>query len=240
VFGAWSDRVGRKPIILAGCVLAAAAWMPLFGALAGAANPALVQAQQRVAVRLLAPPGDCAWHRSLIGATPATHGCEIAKRLLSERGVRYAMVQSTGPVGVSIDGIDFTIASDDEATRRRVGAALDAAGYPRAADPTRIRHAQVIGVLFVLVVLVAMVYGPLAAMLVEMFPARVRCSSVSLPYHVGNGWFGGLLPSAVLAIDAQTGQPSSGLWLPIIVALASAAVGLVLLRDIKGGSGAAQ
>jgi MFS family permease len=241
VFGAWSDRIGRKPIILTGCVLAAASWMPLFDALAGAANPALVQAQHRVAVRLLAEPGDCAWHWAVaIGASPPTRGCEIAKRLLSDRGVRYTMVEATGAASVAIDGVNMAIVTDDEATRQRLDAALDAVGYPRAADPARIHHAQVIGLLFVLIVFVAMVYGPLAAMLVEMFPPRLRCSSVSLPYHVGNGWFGGLLPSAVLAINAQTGQPTSGLWLPIVIALASAAIGLVCLRDIKGESYDAQ
>jgi MFS family permease len=234
VFGAWSDRIGRKPLILAGCVLAAASWMPLFDALASAANPALVQAHQRVDVRLLAERDDCSWQVTAINA-PLTRGCETAQRLLSQRGVRYTRVDATGAATIVIAGERFTVSGTDERlVRERVERALDAAGYPRRADPARIHHARVIAILFVLVVFVAMVYGPIAAMLVEMFPTRVRCSSVSLPYHLGNGWFGGLLPSAVLAISALSGQFAAGLWLPIAVALSSAVVGLALLRETKG------
>jgi MFS family permease len=235
-FGAWSDRVGRKPIILAGCVLAAACWMPLFDALALAANPALVHAQQHVPVRLMAEPNDCTWHLATISAAPPKRGCEIAKRLLSDRAARYSMLDASGAATVTIDGQAIEIASDDTPTRERLDAMLDAAGYPRQADPARIHHARVIGILFVLIVFVAMVYGPIAAMLVEMFPTRVRCSSVSLPYHLGNGWFGGLLPSAVLAVSAQTGQSTSGLWVPIVVALVSAAIGWLCLSEVKGKS----
>jgi MFS family permease len=235
VFGAWSDRVGRKPLILAGCVLAAASWMPLFDALASAANPALVQAQQRVAVRLLAEPGDCSWHLTAINAAP-TRDCETAMRLLSDRAVRYARVDASGAAMIAIGGESISITGNDEGglLQQRVEHALDAAGYPRQADPARIDHVRVIAILFLLVMFVAMVYGPIAAMLVEMFPTRVRCSSVSLPYHLGNGWFGGLLPSAVLAISAHSGQFAAGLWLPIVVALGSAVIGLVWLRDTKG------
>jgi len=233
VFGAWSDRIGRKPLILAGCVLAAASWMPLFDALASAGNPALVQAQQRVDVRLLAEPDDCGWHLAELRAPP-TRGCEIAQRLLSQRGVRYTRVDATGAAVITIDGERITISGADEGlVAEHVGRALDAAGYPRRADPARIRHARVVAILFVLVVFVAMVYGPIAAMLVEMFPTRVRCSSVSLPYHLGNGWFGGLLPSAMLAISTHSGHFAAGLWLPMVVAMTSAAIGLVLLRETK-------
>jgi len=127
----------------------------------------------------------------------------------------------------TIDGIDEAL------VRAGVESALDAAGYPRRADPARIRHVRVVAILFVLLAFVAMVYGPIAAMLVEMFPTRLRCSSVSLPYHLGNGWFGGLLPSAVLAISARGGHFTAGLWLPIAVALAGAVVGLLWLRETK-------
>jgi Sugar (and other) transporter len=111
---------------------------------------------------------------------------------------------------------------------------LDAAGYPTRADPARIDHLRVVGILFMLVVFVAMVYGPIAALLVEMFPTRVRCSSVSLPYHIGNGWFGGLLPSAALAIAGATGNMTSGLWYPIVISLASGAIGFVFVRESRG------
>jgi len=233
VFGAWSDRIGRKPLILAGCVLAAASWMPLFDALAGAANPALVQAQQRVDVRLRAAHDDCAWHLTVIRTQPAS-GCETAQRLLAQRGVRYTRLDAADAATLTIDGQHITIDGIDEAlVRAGVESALDAAGYPRRADPARIRHVRVVAILFVLLAFVAMVYGPIAAMLVEMFPTRLRCSSVSLPYHLGNGWFGGLLPSAVLAISARGGHFTAGLWLPIAVALAGAVVGLLWLRETK-------
>ena len=233
VFGAWSDRIGRKPIILAGCVLAAASWIPLFDALAVAANPALVQAQQRVAVRLQAEIGDCAWHLTMINVPPQ-RGCEIAKRLLAERAVRYALVNASGTAAIAIGSERIPITGDEAQVRQHVDDALDAVGYPRTADPAHIDHARVIVILCVLIVFVTMVYGPIAAMLVEMFPTRVRCSSVSLPYHLGNGWFGGLLPSAVLAISANSGRFTSGLWVPIVVALAGAAIGMALLRETKG------
>jgi len=235
VFGAWSDRIGRKPIILAGCVLAALAWLPLFDALANAANPALVQAQQRVTVRLLAEPQDCRWHLFAPEAA-GSRGCDMGKRLLSERAVRYAQVAHSGSATLDIDGVRVVIGGDEALVAKRVDEALDAAGYPRQADPARIDVPRVVAILWLLIVFVAMVYGPIAAMLVEMFATRVRCSSVSLPYHVGNGWFGGFLPSAVLAVSAQSGQFASGLWVPVAVALTSAAIGLVFLRETKGAT----
>jgi MFS family permease len=235
VFGAWSDRIGRKPLILSGCVLAAASWIPLFDALAAAANPALVQAQQRVAVRLVADPGDCGLHLAAIATTPP-FGCKTAQRLLAERAVRYTLVDASGVAMVVIGEQRIAITGNEALVGHRINAALDAAGYPQEADPARIDHLRVIVILFVLVVFVTMVYGPIAAMLVEMFPTRVRCSSVSLPYHLGNGWFGGLLPSAVLAISARSGHFISGLWVPIVVALLGSAIGLVWLRETKGTS----
>lgn len=226
LFGAWSDRIGRKPIILAGCVLAAASWLPLFGALAKSANPLLVAAQQRVAVQLHAAPADCAWR---IAARDTA--CERAQRLLSLRAVHYVQVDASGPAMVSIAGRQIELDLDEALLRQRLDAALDAAGYPRQADPARVAHEQVVAILFVLIACVAMVYGPLAAMLVEMFPTRVRCSSVSLPYHLGNGWFGGLLPSAVLAVSAHSGRVVDGLWVPIVVVLAGALLGAIFVRE---------
>jgi MFS family permease len=233
VFGAWSDRVGRKPIILAGCVLAALSWLPLFDALGSAANPALVQAQQRVTVRLIAAPDDCRWHLVELDSAPS-RGCTVAKRLLSERAVRFTRVDGSGIATVEVGGVPVAIERDEPSTAKRLNDALDAAGYPTHADPARIDTLRVVAILWLLIVFVTMAYGPIAAMLVEMFETRVRCSSVSLPYHVGNGWFGGLLPSAVLAVSAHNGNASSGLWVPITVALVSAAIGLALLREIKG------
>ena len=236
VFGALSDRIGRKPIILTGIVLSALATMPLFGALTVAANPALAEAQKRVVVTLTADPAECAWQLDLLGAARGTRdasGCDLARRWLSERTVRYTTRPGSGPALVSVGAERLQIRSDDGSTRPRLDAMLDAAGYPADADPARIEHWQVIGILCVLMVFVTMVYGPIAALLVEMFPTRVRCSSVSLPYHIGNGWFGGLLPSAAFAIAATTGDMTSGLWYSIVIALASAAIGLVFVRETR-------
>ena len=236
VFGALSDRIGRKPIILAGCLLAALAYMPLFGALTAAANPALAEAQQRVVTTLTADPAECGWQFDLLGAargTSGASGCDIAKRWLSDRAVRYTTQVGSGPAIVSVGTERIEISTDGEATRRRLHAALDTAGYPAQADPARINHLRVVGILFILVVFVTMVYGPIAALLVEMFPTRVRCSSVSLPYHIGNGWFGGMLPSAAFAIAATTGNMYSGLWYPMLIALGSGAIGLLFVRETK-------
>jgi len=237
-FGALSDHIGRKPIILAGCLLAALSYLPLFGALTVAANPALAEAQQRVQTTLTADPAECAWQFGLDdgaggGSSGGASGCDAAKRWLSDRSVRYSLLHGSGPALIGVGAERIEVADDDATTRQRLDAALDAARYPRHADPARIDHLRVVGILFILVVFVTMVYGPMAALLVEMFPTRVRCTSVSLPYHIGNGWFGGLLPSAAFAIAASTGDMTSGLWYPIAVALAGCAVGIVFVREAR-------
>ncbi len=234
VFGALSDRIGRKPIILAGCLLAALAYLPLFKALTAAANPGLAAAQERVVTTLTADPAACKWHFDPTGTLQPSSGCDVAKRRLSDRAVRYTTLAGSGQAVVDVGGDRIDVVSDDDATLRRLDAALDAAGYPARADPARIDHLLVIGILWLLVVFVTMVYGPIAAILVEMFATRVRCSSVSLPYHLGNGWFGGLLPSTAFAIAVHTGNMYSGLWYPIVIALATCAIGIVFVDETKG------
>lgn len=232
VFGTLSDQLGRKPIILAGFLLAALSYLPLFGALTVAANPALAEAQQRVQATLTADPAECGWLFGLEGGAGAS-GCDAARRWLSVRSVRYSLLDGHGAARIGIGAESIEVKADDAATRQRLDFTLDAAGYPRHADPARIDHLRVVGILFILMVFVTMVYGPMAALLVEMFPTRVRCTSVSLPYHIGNGWFGGLLPSAAFAIAASTGQMTSGLWYPIAIALASCAVGILFVREAR-------
>jgi len=239
VFGALSDRVGRKPIILTGCLLAALSYFPLFEALTRAANPALADAQHKVSVTLSAPPQECSWQFNPLGVTGTSSACDVARQLLSSRAVHYDRVASAGPTRVTIAGRDVEVAghdieiAGDDTSRRLLNEALDAAGYPQRADPARIDRPKVVGIVFLLVLFVTMVYGPIAALLVELFPTRVRCSSVSLPYHIGNGWFGGLLPAITFAIGAQTGDLQSGLWYPVTIALATVVIGALFVPETK-------
>lgn len=186
---------------------------------------------------LTADPTECAWRVGLAGSTrggesrSGASGCDAAKRWLSDRAVRYSLLDGRGPALTSVGADRIEIAADDAPTRQRLDAALDAAGDPRLADPTRIDHLRVVGILFVLAVFVTMAYGPMTALPVEMFPTRVRCTSVSLPYHIGNGWFGGLLPSVAFAIAVQTGNMDSGLWCLIVIALTSCVIDLIFVNE---------
>lgn len=245
-FGALSDRWGRKPIIMLGCVLAAATYFPAFKALAWAANPALVDVQARSSVVVVADPQGCSFQFNPTGASRFTTPCDMAKRILANHSVSY-QTDPTGTPGqatVRIGTTDITVPpaqglAPDEARRaaasfrHAVDRALTAHGYPTQADPERIHAPLVVAILSYLMVLVAMVYGPLAAMLVEMFPTRIRYTSMSLPYHLGNGWFGGLLPPMSFAIAAQTGDIYSGLWYPVVIAGLTALCGTLLLRETR-------
>ena len=246
VFGTLSDRVGRKPIILLGCVLAAATYFPVFQALAWAANPALADAQARNRVVVVVSSADCSFQFNPAGTSRLASACDMARQMLAAQSVNYE-TDTTGTAGQAVIRIGATeIASraahdipveearrNTTAFRQAVGHALADAGYPTQADPARINTLLVVALLSYLMVLVAMVYGPIAAMLVEMFPTRIRYTSLSLPYHIGNGWFGGLLPIPSFAIVAQTGDMYGGLWYPVIIAGATAVVGGLLLRETK-------
>jgi len=247
VFGALSDRVGRKPVILLGCALAAATYFPAFKALSVAANPALAAAQERSQVVVVADPADCSFQFNPTGAARFTSPCDTAKQVLAAHSVHYAVeAQSTdGSALVRIGAIEIALAVSEGQgaveTRKRnavfrqtVGDALAAQGYPRRADPAAIDRPWVVAILFYLMLLVTMVYGPIAAALAEMFPTRIRYTSMSLPYHIGNGWFGGLLPPMAFAIVAQTGDIYSGLWYPVLIAGATAVIGTLYLRETRG------
>ena len=247
VFWGWlSDKVGRKPIILIGCLLAALTYFPLFHALTAAANPQLAAATASAPVSVRADPADCALQFDPVGKTVFDSSCDIAKSYLARAGVTYANIAapagSTAEVRIgevvvtSFDGA--ALPRPDFAARKTeweagLGAALTSAGYPARADSALVNKPLVVAILFILVMYVTMVYGPIAAALVEMFPTNIRYTSMSLPYHIGNGWFGGFLPTTAFAMVAATGNIYYGLWYPVVVALVTVVVGFLFIRDRK-------
>jgi MFS family permease len=233
VFGWLSDKIGRKPIIMTGCALAAVLYFPLFGALTEAANPALAEAQASAPVTVAADPATCSVQFDPIGkATFDKTGCDIAKSALAKAGIPYANRAIAGGTTaiVSIGERQIAVTPGDTAAAGLTGA-LEEAGYPSKADPARTNTVQVIAILTALVLLVTMVYGPIAALLVELFPARIRYTALSLPYHIGNGWFGGFLPTIAFASVAATGDIYAGLWYPVGVAVLTLVVGLLFLPE---------
>ena len=281
VFGALSDKIGRKPIIMAGCLLGALTYFPVFTALTKAANPDLHAAQQASKVVVTADPAECSFQFNPTGTKKFTSSCDIAKQKLAGASVSYENVAApagtpaTIKVGEKVINVnvspeeiaaakaaaekklaDLTAAGNADAKALKaaedavkalgdekkakdatltanLGGALKAAGYPTKADPAKVDKVTIIVILTYLVILVTMVYGPIAAMLVEMFPTRIRYTSMSLPYHIGNGWFGGLLPTTAFAIVAQTGNMYNGLWYPIIIAAATFVIGMIFVKETK-------
>ncbi|MEA2890626.1 MAG: hypothetical protein QOI05_1419 [Bradyrhizobium sp.] len=244
VFGWLSDKIGRKPIILAGCLIAALTFFPIFKMITTNANPALEKAIETVKVDVVADPAGCGDLFNPVGTRVFTAPCDTARAYLAGQSVKYST--TSGPPGsgvkVVVNGKDVPYTA--AASNPQVLAAVQAAGYPKAGDtqivkmshPFDIFRAQVaaiIGLLFILVIFVTMVYGPIAAMLVELFPTKIRYTSMSLPYHIGNGWFGGLLPATAFAIVASTGDIYAGLWYPIIFASITAVVGFFFLPETK-------
>jgi MFS family permease len=303
VFGSLSDKIGRKPIILGGCLVAALTYFPLFRALTEAANPDLARAQASSPVTLTADPAECSFQFNPTGTAKFTSSCDVAKQVLSAGSVNYdtvsgapgsmafikvgdTVINSVSPSKVSeadvpaakaaattaregaakkvadlsasgvtgkevadaekaLKEADATLASFDKDPKaaavkvmeaqfkKSLAGALKSAGYPAKADPAKINKPVIVAILTLLVIYVTMVYGPIAAMLVEMFPTRIRYTSMSLPYHIGNGWFGGLLPTTAFAIVAQTGNMYNGLWYPIIIASITFVIGLLFVRETK-------
>ena len=241
-FGWLSDRIGRKPIILAGCLLAALTYFPLFHALAGAVNPALAHAQARSPVTIIADPDDCSVQFDPVGKNKFDqHSCDIVKAFVARAGVSYANAEAPAnsgaqlKVGAQVIAAPAIPASADaiKAFQADAGAALKSAGYPAKANPAEVNVPLAIAILVVLVLYVTMVYGPIAAWLVEMFPTRIRYTSMSLPYHIGNGWFGGFLPTIAFAIVAANGNIYAGLWYPVGIAVLTLIVGLLLLPETR-------
>jgi Sugar (and other) transporter len=244
-FGWLSDKIGRKPIILAGCLLALLTYFPLFEGLTRYANPALYAAQSAAPVTVIADPAQCSFQFDPIGKNKFdSTSCDIAKSFLAKAGVSYRRVDAPAGTVAQIRSGETTLTAPDPkvvtgadrkaaiaAFQKETKAALSAAGYPDKADPATINKPMVVLILFILVVYVTMVYGPIAALLVELFPARIRYSAMSLPYHIGNGWFGGFLPTTAFAMVAATGDIYYGLWYPIVVAGATLIVGLFFLPE---------
>ncbi|NBS76712.1 MAG: MFS transporter [Betaproteobacteria bacterium] len=281
VFGVLSDKIGRKPIIMLGCLLAVLTYFPVFEQLTKAANPDLHAAQQANKVVVIADPAECSFQFNPTGTVKFTSSCDIAKQKLAANSVSYSneVAPAGTPALIKVGEVEIktTVTPEDVAAAKEMAeqklatlkaaenvdakavktaedalknlsdekkskdavisanlsAALKAAGYPAKADPAKVNKIYVIVILTYLVILVTMVYGPIAAMLVEMFPTRIRYTSMSLPYHIGNGWFGGLLPTTAFAIVAQTGNMYNGLWYPIIIAGATFIIGTLFIKETK-------
>jgi MFS family permease len=251
VFGSLSDRIGRKTIIMAGCLIAALTYIPVFKGLTHYGNPALEAALDNSPVVVVADPASCHFQFNATGTKKFPSSCDIATAQLTAASVSYTRQDAPSGTIASVrvgdkvypsfdatmtpDGLNFDLASRDRETalKKDLGAALKAAGYPPKADPTQLNKPMLVLLLFVLVLYVTMVYGPIAAMLVEMFPTRIRYTSMSLPYHIGNGWFGGLLPTTAFALVAANGNIYYGLWYPIVVALATVVIGMLFVRETK-------
>jgi MFS family permease len=246
VFGALSDRIGRKPIIMTGCLLAALAYFPVFKGITHFANPALERALATAPVTVVADPATCSFQFNPVGTASFTSSCDILKAFMASNAVNYnneaAPAGSIAKArignqeypafeGASLSKANF--AAETSELRRVLTEAIRSHGYPAKADPSQINYVVVVLLLTVLVILVTMVYGPIAAMLVEMFPTRIRYTSMSLPYHIGNGWFGGFLPPAAFAIVAATGNIYRGLWYPVAIALLTLLIGCLFVKESR-------
>jgi MFS family permease len=242
LFGWLSDKVGRKPILLAGCLIAAVTYFPLFGQIAKVASPKLIEATEKVKLQITADPATCGSLFDPVGVRTFTTPCDTIRRNLASASIHYDLVPGPAgsPLKVTVNGSDVAVNG-----AAPVVTAAQAAGYPKPGDPSILktptigqmltdgRALTVAALLTILVVYVTMVYGPIAALLVELFPTRIRYTGMSLPYHIGNGWFGGFLPPTAFAIVAASGNIFSGLWYPIVVAMLTFVVGLLLLPETK-------
>ncbi len=244
VFGALSDKIGRKKIILAGLLISSVTYFPIFKSITHYANPALEAAQMKSPITVVADPKECSFQFNPVGTSKFTTSCDIAKSFLARAGINYGNVAAPAGTTTQIKIGDRVVqsysgsAADAKDQSKRFLAEMEEtvykqAGYPKKANPEQINTVMVVGLLWILVIYVTMVYGPIAAALVEFFPTRIRYTSMSLPYHIGNGWFGGFLPTVAFAMVAATGDIYYGLWYPIIIALATFVIGIFFVHETK-------
>jgi hypothetical protein len=246
VFGSLSDKIGRKKIIMFGCAIAALTYFPIFRTMTEAANPALAAAQKASPAIVQADPGRCSFQFNPVGTAKFTSSCDIAKSTLAKRAVPYTNeALPAGSIAIIkigsavINGYDAHAFSGDalkaEQSRfeKEITTALTAAGYPAKADMSKVNVPLVMFLMWLLAIYVTLVYAPIAAWLVELFPARIRYTSMSLPYHIGNGWFGGFLPTISFAIVAATGDIYAGLWYPIGISVMTFVLGSLFMPETK-------
>jgi len=244
LFGWLSDRIGRKPIILGGCLIAALTYFPLFHMISAQANPALTRAHETIVTTVAVDTASCSFQFNPTGTARFTQPCDIAKAALARLSVNYSVTNAPGQRDAVVRIGDQQVSTAQPNFAAALAAAVTAAGYPAASNPTVVkmsgpfdlaspRVVALIGLLTILVIYVTMVYGPIAAALVELFPTRIRYTSMSLPYHIGNGWFGGLMPATAFAMIAQTGDVYFGLWYPVSIALATVVIGLLTIPETK-------
>ena len=244
VFGALSDRIGRKPVIMAGCLIACLTYFPMFKALTHFVNPALETALLSSPITVFADPAQCSLQFNPVGTASFTKPCDIAKGALAREGLNYDNVAAPASalaeirIGRSVirayDGKDRDAPTRAAAFNTSLKTALKTAGYPERADPARINWLMACLILTTLTLYITMAYGPIAAILVEMFPTRIRYSAMSLPYHIGNGWFGGFLPASAFAIVAAKGNIYSGLWYPVAITGMTFVIGMIFVKETKG------
>jgi len=251
IFGSLSDKIGRKVVIMSGLLIAIVLYIPntpvsLFNALTHFANPALEKAMANAPATITADVNECSFQFNPTGTAKFTSSCDIAKQVMASNSASYSTIPSApGSVavvkigdteiqGYSSNGLDpAEVKVKDAEFKKAIREALNNAGYPVKADPSQMNIPMLLVLLIILVILTTMVYGPIAAMLVEMFPTRIRYTSMSLPYHIGNGWFGGLLPTISFALVAQNGNIYYGLWYPIIIAAMTLVIGTLFIRETK-------
>ena len=229
-FGWLSDKVGRKPVLMLGLLLATALYFPIFKSLAHYANPAIDQASRQAPITVVADPATCTFQFDPVGKAKFDSPCDKVKTFLVKQGLPYSSVAAPAGSAVQVSVGDVKLDGFDESALR---GAITLAGYPQQADMQQINKPMIVALIVALIIISAMCYGPLAALMVELFPTRIRYTSMSLPYHIGNGWFGGFLPTVSFALVVYTGDIFYGLWYPVLITGVSLVVGMICLRETK-------